>query len=169
MPTTRLAHRAALKDTRVNIRLQELADSLPDVIRMGRGDPDFDTPAHIVRAGQEALAKGATHYTHAQGILPLRQAIAKDILARGGASYTPDQIVVTPGAQQALFTVAHEVGFPYQQMALTYAKIRCARCGEYVLDSFVRTMQGQPMCIPCSHEPDVAGGVPGVETAKTRR
>ena len=82
MPTTRLAHRAALKDTRVNIRLQELADSLPDVIRMGRGDPDFDTPAHIVRAGQEALAKGATHYTHAQGILPLRQAIAKDILAR---------------------------------------------------------------------------------------
>ncbi|MSO52118.1 MAG: aminotransferase [Acidobacterium sp.] len=106
MPTTRLAHRAALKDTRVNIRLQEIADSLPDVIRMGRGDPDFDTPAHIVRAGQEALAKGATHYTHAQGILPLRQAIAKDILARGGASYTPEQIVVTPGAQQALFTVA---------------------------------------------------------------
>ncbi len=106
MPTTRLAHRAALKDARVNTRLQDIADSLTDVIRMGRGDPDFDTPAHIVRAGQEALANGATHYTHAQGILPLRQAIANDILARGGASYTPEQIVVTPGAQQALFTVA---------------------------------------------------------------
>ncbi len=101
MPTTRLAQRAALKDSRVNTRLQDLADSLTDVIRMGRGDPDFDTPPHIVRAGQEALAKGATHYTHAQGILPLRQAIAADILARGGASYTPAQIVVTPGAQQA--------------------------------------------------------------------
>ena len=104
--THRLAQRAVLRDARVNTRLQEIADSLTDVIRMGRGDPDFDTPAHIVRAGQEALTKGATHYTHAQGILPLRQAITKDILARGGASYAPDQIVVTPGAQQALFTAA---------------------------------------------------------------
>ena len=107
MPTNaRLATRAALKDVRINLRLQEIADGLADVIRMGRGDPDFDTPAHIVRAGQDALAKGATHYTHAQGILPLRQAIAKDIAAHGGATYAPEQIVVTPGAQQALFTVA---------------------------------------------------------------
>ena len=107
MPTNvRLATRAALKDVRINLRLQEIADGLADVIRMGRGDPDFDTPAHIVRAGQDALAKGATHYTHAQGILPLRQAIAKDIAAHGGATYAPEQIVVTPGAQQALFTVS---------------------------------------------------------------
>lgn len=107
MPTARrLAQRAVLRDARINNRLLEIADGLTDVIRMGRGDPDFDTPAHIVRAGQEALANGATHYTHAQGILPLRQAIAKDIAAHGGATYTPGQIVVTPGAQQALFTVA---------------------------------------------------------------
>jgi aspartate/methionine/tyrosine aminotransferase len=102
----RLARRAVVRDARVNNRLLEIADGLPDVIRMGRGDPDFDTPAHIVKAGQDALAAGATHYTHAQGILPLRQAIARDIAARGGAACTPDQIVVTPGAQQALFTVA---------------------------------------------------------------
>lgn len=101
----RLAQRAAVRDARVNNRLLEIADGLTDVIRMGRGDPDFDTPAHIVQAGQEALAKGATHYTHAQGIAPLRKAIAEDIAAHGGATYTPDQIVVTPGAQQAMFTV----------------------------------------------------------------
>lgn len=107
MPTvTRIARRAVLREVRINARLLEIADGLTDVIRMGRGDPDFDTPPHIVAAGQEALAKGATHYTHAQGILPLRQAIARDIAAHGGATYTPDQIVVTPGAQQALFTVA---------------------------------------------------------------
>lgn len=107
MTTARcLAQRAVLRDARINNRLMEIADSLTDVIRLGRGDPDFDTPEHIVRAGQEALATGATHYTHAQGILPLRQAIARDIAAHGGASYAPDQIVVTPGAQQALFTVA---------------------------------------------------------------
>jgi aspartate/methionine/tyrosine aminotransferase len=102
----RLAQRAVLRDARINNRLLEIADGLTDVIRLGRGDPDFDTPAHIVRAGQQALANGATHYTHAQGILPLRQAIVQDIAAHGGASYAPDQIVVTPGAQQALFTVA---------------------------------------------------------------
>lgn len=107
MATARtLAHRAVLRDARVNNRLLEIADGLADVIRMGRGDPDFDTPAHIVKAGQDALAAGATHYTHAQGIVPLRQAIARDLAASGGAAYTPDQIVVTPGAQQALFTVA---------------------------------------------------------------
>lgn len=102
----RLAARAVVRDARVNNRLLEIADGLTDVIRMGRGDPDFDTPAHIVKAGQDALAAGATHYTHAQGILPLRQAIAKDIVAQGGHAYAAGQIVVTPGAQQALFTVA---------------------------------------------------------------
>ena len=102
----RLAQRAVLRDARVNNRLLEIADGLTDVIRMGRGDPDFDTPPHIVRAGQEALAKGATHYTHTQGMLPLRQAIVRDIATHGGASYTADDVVVTPGAQQALFTVA---------------------------------------------------------------
>ena len=102
----RLASRAVIRDARINNRLLEIADGLADVIRMGRGDPDFDTPAHIVRAGQDALSKGATHYTHAQGILPLRQAIVADMAAHGGATYTPEQVVVTPGAQQAMFTVA---------------------------------------------------------------
>ena len=102
----RPARRAVVRDARINARLLDIADGLTDVIRMGRGDPDFDTPPHIVAAGQDALARGATHYTHTQGILPLRQAIVRDIEAHGGATYTPDQVVVTPGAQQALFTVA---------------------------------------------------------------
>lgn len=53
-------------------------------------------------------------------------------------------------ADDAIFAVEHQVGFPYQQMPLTYAKTRCARCGEYVLDTFVRKVDGQPMCISCS-------------------
>jgi aspartate/methionine/tyrosine aminotransferase len=112
----RPAGRAVLRDARVNNRLLEMADGLTGVIRLGRGDPDLDTPAHIVRAGQEALAAGATHYTHAQGLLPLRQAIAEDMAAHGGARYEPGQIVVTPGAQQALFTVALGVLDPGDEM-----------------------------------------------------
>lgn len=51
-----------------------------------------------------------------------------------------------------IFVVEPQIGFPYQPMPLTYAKTRCARCGEYVLDAFVRITDGQPMCIPCSCE-----------------
>jgi len=112
----RPARRATVRDARINARLLDIADGLTDVIRMGRGDPDFDTPAHIIAAGQAALANGATHYTHTQGMLSLRQAIVRDIEAHGGASYTPDQIVVTPGAQQALFTTALGLLNPGEQM-----------------------------------------------------
>ena len=102
----RLASRVKLKDAHLVTRMADIAETLPDVIKLGRGDPDLDTPAHIVAAGQEALAKGATHYTHPLGIPALRQAIADNIRAHGGADYAPDQIVVTPGGQQAMFVIA---------------------------------------------------------------
>jgi aspartate/methionine/tyrosine aminotransferase len=105
-PRSPLAQRVKLKDAHIVTRMMDIAEGLPDVIKLGRGDPDLDTPGHIVRAGQEALAKGATHYTHPQGLLPLRQAIADNIAAHGGARYGPGDIVVTPGAQQAMFILA---------------------------------------------------------------
>ena len=102
----RLAKRVKLKDAHVVTRMMNIAAELPDVIKLGRGDPDLDTPEHIVRAGQDALAAGATHYTHPLGIPELRAAIAENIAAHGGARYAPDDIVVTPGAQQAMFILA---------------------------------------------------------------
>ncbi len=102
----RLAQRVQLKDKHIITRMMDIASDLPDVIKLGRGDPDLDTPEHIVRAGQEALAGGATHYTHPMGIPELRQAIADNILAHGGAQYAPEDIVVTPGGQQAMFIIA---------------------------------------------------------------
>jgi aminotransferase len=103
---SRLARRVHQHDRHVITRMMDIASGLPDVIKLGRGDPDLDTPAHIVRAGQEALASGATHYTHPMGMPELRQAIADDIAAHGGARYTADEIVVTPGGQQAMFIIA---------------------------------------------------------------
>ncbi len=91
--TSRLARRVKLKDAHIITRMADIAEGLTDVIRLGRGDPDLDTPPHIVAAGQKALAEGATHYTHPLGIPALRQAIA-------------DNIVVTPGGQQAMFVIA---------------------------------------------------------------
>ncbi|MGQ9491903.1 MAG: hypothetical protein ACUVR4_14005 [Anaerolineae bacterium] len=58
---------------------------------------------------------------------------------------------------EMIFKVEHEVGFPHQQMQLSYAKTRCARCGEYVMDDFVCNVGGQLMCIPCSVEQNSNG------------
>ncbi len=99
----RFARRVTLKQSSVRTRMLDLAAGLKDVIALGRGDPDLDTPPHIVEAGRKALAEGATHYTHPHGLPALRQAIADTIRAHGGADYAPDEIVVTAGAQEAMF------------------------------------------------------------------
>jgi aminotransferase len=104
--SARLAARVKLKDAHLVTRMADIAETLPDVIKLGRGDPDLDTPAHIVKAGQDALGKGATHYTHPLGLPALRQAIAANIAAYGGADYAPENIVVTPGGQHAMFVIA---------------------------------------------------------------
>ena len=102
----RLADRVKLRDQHIITRMADIAEGVEDVIRLGRGDPDLDTPPHIIRAGQEALANGATHYTHPMGLPALRAAIADNIAQYGGARYAPDEIVVTPGGQQAMFVIA---------------------------------------------------------------
>jgi aminotransferase len=102
----RLASRVKLSDGALITKMLDIANGLDDVIRMGRGDPDLDTPAHIIKAGQEALASGATHYTHPLGIQPLREAIADNIRANGGADYDADEIMITPGGQQGMFIIA---------------------------------------------------------------
>ena len=104
--SARIAARVKISDGGLITRMLDIAEGLDDVIRLGRGDPDLATPAHIVAAGQAALADGATHYTHPLGIAPLRAAIAADIRARGGADYADDEIMVTPGGQQGMFVIA---------------------------------------------------------------
>ena len=113
---SKLAKRVKLSEEHLITRMLNTADGLEDVIKLGRGDPDLDTPPHIVRAGQEALANGATHYTHPLGILPLREAIAKHAEEWGGARYEPDEIIVTPGGQQAMFIIALSLLDPGDEM-----------------------------------------------------
>jgi aspartate/methionine/tyrosine aminotransferase len=95
-----------LSDGGLITKMLDIANGLDDVIKLGRGDPDLDTPKHIIKAGQWALANGATHYTHPLGIEPLRQAIADNIRHYGGADYATDEIMITPGGQQGMFIIA---------------------------------------------------------------
>jgi aspartate/methionine/tyrosine aminotransferase len=75
-----------------------------DVIHLEIGEPDFDTPRHVSEAAARALLdEGATHYTAATGIAPLREAIVDEVRAHKGIATTPDQVVVTPGAKPIMF------------------------------------------------------------------
>jgi aspartate/methionine/tyrosine aminotransferase len=77
-----------------------------DVINFGQGDPDLDTPPHIIRAAQEALEQGYTHYTPIKGLSELRAAIARKLAADNGITVDPEQeVIVTSGAMEALFSV----------------------------------------------------------------
>ena len=73
------------------------------VVHLEIGEPDFPTPEHIVEAGCKALRDGYTHYTAAPGIVELREAIAQDASTRRGLSFTPDEVVVTPGGKPIMF------------------------------------------------------------------
>ncbi|MDQ2786386.1 MAG: pyridoxal phosphate-dependent aminotransferase [Chloroflexota bacterium] len=73
------------------------------VIHLEIGEPDFDTPAHIVEAAKRALDDGYTHYGPAAGLPELRDAIAAEISTSRGVSVQPDQVVVTPGGKPVMF------------------------------------------------------------------
>lgn len=76
-----------------------------EVIDLGAGEPDFDTPAIIRDAAKTALDKGATRYTAVEGILPLREAIAAEANAhyRGDGKVTAADVVVSNGSKQSLY------------------------------------------------------------------
>ena len=79
------------------------AMGMEDVVSFTVGEPDFETPAHIVDAAVKALHEGAHHYTPNAGILPLRQAIFRVTRQSHGVSYDPEtQIIVTAGGMEAL-------------------------------------------------------------------
>jgi aspartate aminotransferase len=88
----------------VSARAKALKAAGRAVIDLGAGEPDFPTPAYVVMAANAALAAGATRYTQVEGILPLREAIARRAARlRHGALVDADQVVITAGTKQALF------------------------------------------------------------------
>ena len=84
----------------------EIAATMKDVISLGIGEPDFDTPEPIIQAGVEALKRGETHYTSNHGLLVLRQAISDHLKRLYDVDYfAQSEIVVTVGVSEALYLV----------------------------------------------------------------
>lgn len=75
-----------------------------NIIHLEIGEPDFDTPKNIIEAAKNALDKGFTHYGPSAGLLDVREAIAKTVMAeRPGFTCTADEVVVTPGGKPIMF------------------------------------------------------------------
>lgn len=90
----------------VTARAAELRAAGKDIIGLGAGEPDFDTPVHIKNAALKAIAEGKTKYTAVDGTPELKQAIINKFKRDNDISYTPEQILVSCGGKQSFFNLA---------------------------------------------------------------
>lgn len=86
-------------------RAAELRAQGEDVINFGVGEPDFNTPDHIIEAGKDAMTQGYTKYTPGSGMLELKLAIQKKLKALTRLDYQPKNIIVSNGGKQSLSVV----------------------------------------------------------------
>ena len=87
----------------VSQKARELKAQGMDVISLGAGEPDFDTPDNIKQAAKDAIDRGETKYTAVAGIIQLREAIAAKFQRENGLTYSPEQIIAGTGGKQILF------------------------------------------------------------------
>src|SRR5215213_4722401 len=84
-------------------RFFDILATMDDVISLGVGEPDFDTPERVVAAGVRALHAGRTHYTSNYGTIELRRALAEHLERRYGVAYDPaSELLITVGASEAV-------------------------------------------------------------------
>jgi len=96
--------------------IAKLAQGLKDVIYLNVGEPDFKTPEHIIEAAKRALDSGYTHYTPDSGIYKLREAIAEKESEKLKKELKVDNVLVTIGATQAIFSAIMALVDPGQEV-----------------------------------------------------
>jgi aspartate/methionine/tyrosine aminotransferase len=93
-------------------RATELQRQGKDIINLGIGQPDFQTPEHIVEAAIKALRDGHHGYTPATGILPLREAVAADLHKRFNVEVSPELVMIVPGGKVTMHMAILMFGEP---------------------------------------------------------
>jgi aspartate/methionine/tyrosine aminotransferase len=116
-----------------------------EIVHLEIGEPDFDTPSHIVEAGCRALRDGHTHYTPTAGIPELRAAIAEEVARSRGIAVDPAQVVVTPGGKPIMFFVI---------IALVEAgdEVLLPNPAFPIYESMVNFVGGTPVFVPLRQE-----------------
>ncbi|RID89207.1 pyridoxal phosphate-dependent aminotransferase [Peribacillus asahii] len=89
----------------ITAKAKELKAQGLDIIGLGAGEPDYNTPAHIIEAAVQSMNEGQTKYTPSAGLPKLKEAIIAKLKKDQGLDYTPSEIIVGTGAKHALYTL----------------------------------------------------------------
>lgn len=146
----------------VTQKAAELKAQGRDIIGLGAGEPDFDTPEHIKEAANAAIARGETKYTAVAGTPALRQAICAKFKRDNGLDYKPEQITVGCGGKQTLFNALLATLDPGDEVIIP---------APYWVSypDMVLLAEGQPVIVPCPAEGRFKLHPDALEQAITRR
>jgi aspartate/methionine/tyrosine aminotransferase len=135
-----------------------------EIIHLEIGEPDFETPKHIVEAGRKAIADGFTHYGPTAGLPQLRESIARNSGEVRGINTDPANVVVTPGAKPIMFYVLLALAEPGVEVIYPNP-------GFPIYESMIKFCGATPVPMQLLEEkdyhPDLAA-LPGLITDKTR-
>ena len=131
----------------VTTKAQQLKAEGRDVIGLGAGEPDFDTPEHIRDAAKRAIDAGKTRYTAVDGIPELKAAICGKFLRENGLTYTPAQVSVGTGGKQILYNALMATCNPGDEVIIP---------APYWVSypDMVLLAGGTPVCITCGIDTD---------------
>jgi len=93
----------------ISAKAKAMKQAGESVVSFGVGEPDFNTPEHIIQAAKAALDNGQTKYTPSSGLLPLRKAICEKFEKDNALLYEPSQIIVSNGAKHSIFNACYAV------------------------------------------------------------
>ncbi len=102
----------------ITARAKALKAAGKDIIGLGAGEPDFDTPDHIKQAAIQAIRDGFTKYTAVDGTPELKQAVIDKFRRDNGLEYTPDQILVSCGGKQSFYNLAQALLNPGDEVII---------------------------------------------------
>jgi aminotransferase len=140
----------------------EMAAGMSDVIALGRGDPDFHTPPHIMEAAKKAIDQNQHHYTHPAGLPVLREAIAASLQRDHGLAYGTEEIIVTAGVQESIMLCMLGLVNPGDEVLITSPRFT-------TYDLAVHLCGGVPVPVPTVEEDDFALTPAAIEARITPR
>jgi aspartate/methionine/tyrosine aminotransferase len=126
-------------------RAQEMERRGRAVIHLEVGEPDFDTPEPIKEACLRAIREGETHYTHSQGLVPLREAICEQYAAKYGVEVSPDQVLVTSGTSPAMLLLFSALLEPGAEVILPNPYYPC-------YPNIISYVEGRPVLVDTEEE-----------------
>jgi len=157
-----IAPRITEDDGSFRTKMLGIASGMTNVIAMGRGDPDFHTPAHIVAAAKKAIDENQHHYTAPNGLPQLRSAIAADLKKQYGLDYTADEIAVTAGVQESITLVMLALIQAGDEVLITSPRFT-------TYDMAVNLAGGIPVPVPTFQKDNFALNVAEIEKRITPR